>query len=360
MKLLAAAMVALVSLVTLPACASAASGTPRVLIVGDSVTQGGRGDFTWRYFLWESLGPGAADFVGPRRGTFAVRPSGQMDWDYREGDAYADPDFDQDHGAFAGGRLARPVGPDDPGRYFHEPIEQLSADYQPDVIMALWGINDLGYPGQTPTTVIDSYRSWLAAARSVNPDVDFVIGTLPYTWLSGVPAFNAALTELGAAESTPRSAVVIAEMSDSYTLADSVDQVHPNVSGQQKIARMMGQALATYDLAPVIDPGDVPVPPAAPPAAWPAVLGPSTGAVVSKLAPRPPRRVRAAREGRLVVVRWKASRRAQRYVVKCGPATRQVRTHKAALRSQSTRCKVRSINAAGASPWASVRVRVRG
>ena len=41
----------------------------RVLLVGDSVTQGSAGDSTWRYRLWkhlEATTAGPVDLVGPR------------------------------------------------------------------------------------------------------------------------------------------------------------------------------------------------------------------------------------------------------------------------------------------------------
>ncbi|HWS35676.1 MAG TPA: hypothetical protein VN408_23420 [Actinoplanes sp.] len=51
-------------------------GTParaaavKVMAVGDSISQGIEGDFTWRYRLTEHLGSGAAvDIVGPWTGT---------------------------------------------------------------------------------------------------------------------------------------------------------------------------------------------------------------------------------------------------------------------------------------------------
>lgn len=55
-----------VAVVTMPSASAAGSG--RILIVGDSITQGSSGDYTWRYRLWDehqSTDPGYT-FVGPR------------------------------------------------------------------------------------------------------------------------------------------------------------------------------------------------------------------------------------------------------------------------------------------------------
>lgn len=42
----------------------------KVMIVGDSITHGHEGDFTWRYRIWEWFRANniSVDFVGPYRG----------------------------------------------------------------------------------------------------------------------------------------------------------------------------------------------------------------------------------------------------------------------------------------------------
>ena len=46
----------------------------RIMVVGDFISQGYAGDYTWRYRLWEWLRAGAVDvdFVGPYSGTFSA------------------------------------------------------------------------------------------------------------------------------------------------------------------------------------------------------------------------------------------------------------------------------------------------
>ncbi|MFD1826766.1 hypothetical protein [Mumia zhuanghuii] len=48
---------------------ASAAATDRVLITGDSITQGSSGDYTWRYRLWDKLQSteaGQVEFVGTR------------------------------------------------------------------------------------------------------------------------------------------------------------------------------------------------------------------------------------------------------------------------------------------------------
>lgn len=65
LALVAATLIQVVGAVS-PANAAA---TYRVLITGDSITQGSSGDYTWRYRLWNKLAstaPGGVSFVGTR------------------------------------------------------------------------------------------------------------------------------------------------------------------------------------------------------------------------------------------------------------------------------------------------------
>ncbi|WP_439939415.1 GDSL-type esterase/lipase family protein [Nocardia sp. N13] len=348
---------------TVPAAAE--DGPARVLIVGDSVTQGYKGDFTWRYFAWKGLASQGeeVDFVGPRSGTFFVHEDGAWDWDYTGEGAYADADFDRDHGAFYGGRM----GPDD--NFFYEPIGQEVASYVPDVVMSLWGINDLTREQEGPQDVIATYRDWVAEARASNPDVDFVLGRLPYVWIDEVPEFNDLLGTLATDLSTERSRIVVATMTEDYTQSgDSVDHVHPNTEGQRKIAGMMAGALSELLAAPTPEPETLPTPapapipvPEAPPAPASVVAPVDVAEALSDAAPPgSPRRVKAVRKhGSRTVVTWRASVGPVDHRVRCGRVRTVATASKAVLRARSARCRVRAVGPGGRSPWVRVRVRER-
>ena len=66
--LLLGASVVVVVPATVSAAPSAAEEPVRILLLGDSITQGSEGDWTWRYRLWKHLtGAGVdADLVGYR------------------------------------------------------------------------------------------------------------------------------------------------------------------------------------------------------------------------------------------------------------------------------------------------------
>src|SRR5690349_18811597 len=72
-----------------------AAASTRIMVVGDSISQGSAGDWTWRYRLWKHLSARVTglDFVGPRNDLFDNVAGVQGS------PAYADSSFDRDHNA---------------------------------------------------------------------------------------------------------------------------------------------------------------------------------------------------------------------------------------------------------------------
>lgn len=151
----------------------------RVLLVGDSVTQGSVGDWTWRYRLWKQFQAAGVpvDLVGPHTGLYDVATDEQVP------DGYLDPAFDTDHAARWGMKLDR----------METPVADLVAAYHPDVVVELLGLNDLLYDGRTAAEVEGMLRGLVSDARSADPDVDVVLGAIPQRWVAGVPELDAAL-----------------------------------------------------------------------------------------------------------------------------------------------------------------------
>src|SRR3954463_3457993 len=115
-----------------PPVAHAAPGdSAKVMVVGDSISQGSSGDYTWRYRLYKQLaGAGVTvDMVGPRRDVFDNVANRQGD------DRYADPDFDSDHDAVWGQSLINAK----------QTIQAEVTGADPDYLLLLMGINDLSF-----------------------------------------------------------------------------------------------------------------------------------------------------------------------------------------------------------------------
>lgn len=349
-RLTVVALVAITALLagTASACAATdavADEPPRVLIVGDSITQGAVGYHTWRYFF-AAAHPGV-DFVGNKRGTFSIYGG---NWDYTGANAYAVSGWDSDHAAVWGGSMTN-ANPDP--KLYQLPIGELTATYAPDTIVSAWGINDLN-SGVSPAALVEAYAGWIAGARAQRPTVDFVISELAWTWGTGPSStkaseFNALLDDLAVRLAAPGSTIVIARMTEDYTQADTYDGIHPDRSGEEKIARMMTAAYAKLAPAPEPEPAAVEPEPVVEPVRVTPVVAPPRPPLAS------PTRVRAERVGSKVRVQWRGD--ADRYAVRCG--TRMTRTSKvrATVRSAARACKVRSLEAGESSPWVKARVR---
>jgi lysophospholipase L1-like esterase len=243
-----------------PAVAVAAPSV-RVMIVGDSISQGSAGDFTWRYRLWKHLAPRVSglDFVGPRTDLFdnVANLQGSQ--------AYVDPAFDQDHNAIWGRTLAAAA----------DTIEDQTAAYTPDVMLVLLGINDLVFltsPADTETVL----RRFIANARVGQPGVKLLLGRIPPkrggASASQIADYNSRLATVAAQLSTAASPIAVANTDGGYDPAvDTWDGTHPNATGEQKIAAGFADRLASAFALGAAYPRPLPQVP----------LGPQTAPVLS-------------------------------------------------------------------------------
>lgn len=339
----------------------------RILVVGDSITHGSDGDYTWRYFAWKALRGAATDvdLVGPQRATHGG--SG----------GYADPDFDQDHAARWGlsmwEMLDRASFPD------AVRVDDLVETHQPDVVVETLGANDLAWAGFDAVSMSRQVRDFVAEVRSVAPSADVVIGAVNPEWIPHAEEYNAVIDALADELSTPESRVVATPVAPMVRGVDTADDVHPSTSGQRKIARSVLAALAELGLPssavpepapspvpspePTPEPSPDPVPESSPLPAPPLPAPtppPGAGTPASPdLAPSRPRRVRAVSTGPRIVVTWRAGAGAEAFDVRCGRTRRVVTASRAVLRSTAGSCRVRAVSLAGSSAWVRARVHHR-
>lgn len=214
-----------------PGARADATDPTRILLLGDSITQGSAGDYTWRYRLWTHLDAtaGPIDLVGPRNDLFenvsAVQGS----------QGYVDPAFDTDHASRWGMSLA----------FQDWPTSDLMSTYAPDVVIELLGLNDLTWLKEQPAQVDVLMRQLVADARAANPSVAVVLSRLPSINFSAVPAMNEAISAAAADLTTAESPVVVAAADDGFVpFEDTWDSAHPNARGEVKIAAAVSDALA--------------------------------------------------------------------------------------------------------------------
>lgn len=226
-----------------PAAATRHWSVPqKILLYGDSITQGTAGHWTWRYRLWQGLQAAGTpvDFVGPMHTLWSFTPGDMSSTEYR------DPNFDTDHAAYAGMTLTQPKWT----------IADLAQQYRPNVIVGLIGINDLWKYGVSPQSLIDIWRQQIALARKADPGVTIVLGQYGQTWGPNVPEYNADLTALAASVDRPNARVIVAQAPAIDRQRDTFDGVHPTSSGELLQAKSVAVALAQVGLdsaAPVAD-----------------------------------------------------------------------------------------------------------
>ncbi|KOX18360.1 GDSL family lipase [Nocardiopsis sp. NRRL B-16309] len=248
----------------------------RVMLAGDSMTQGANGDATWRYHLWNHLSSHVddLDFVGPYTEPASrdmilpvptepeADPSAAGEGSPEEGapeegadqpgtdgdpDAaeYRDPEFDQDHNALWGRTLRDAAGT----------IEEEARVHRPDVLCVMLGVNDLLWP-VTMEEMEFRLRSYVKGAREGEPHVSVVLAeSLPIAlgetdegFALRQYAFNELVREVAADLSTEESPVVSLSIvgAEGWDVAeDTYDGTHPDPGGEVKIAAAFADVLAT-------------------------------------------------------------------------------------------------------------------
>jgi hypothetical protein len=213
----------------------------KIMIIGDSITEGSQGDYTWRYWLWKHLTAhvaGELHFVGPRHGLDDL----SEDTPNEDSMDYADPAFENAHDSLWG----------QPYTAIMTAIEDHVREYRPDILLTLLGINDFAWYGEDAFEVEQDLRIYIAEARRARRDVKFAFGhVLPTARAAGDPAFGATVSEFNnrldktAAElSLDFSPIVVVPADGGFDAASHTwDGTHPNTRGELRIAAAFGDTL---------------------------------------------------------------------------------------------------------------------
>lgn len=236
---LLAALLLPLGLTSAPRAAAAPAADPvRVMPLGDSIT-GSPG--CWRAVLWNRLvssGYPDIDFVG----TLPPQGCGQA----HDGD-------NEGHG----GELATHAADQNllPGRL---------AATDPDIVVMHFGTNDV-WSGIAPDRILAAYTRLVGQMRAANPKMRILVAQLipmnPGSCAAcaqRVVDLNARIPAWARATSTDRSPITVVDQWTGFsTAADTYDGVHPNASGDAKIAARWFPALAAVlDAGVPQDPGD--------------------------------------------------------------------------------------------------------
>ncbi|GLA08346.1 hypothetical protein AnigIFM60653_009877 [Aspergillus niger] len=248
--------------------------TLRVMIVGDSMSQGKEGDYTWRYRIWEWFRAQhiAVQLVGPYTGTAPSEPQAHGEHQTTLGQpktsgGYApdvSPDFDRHHFAVWGRAAA----------IDKDLIFDVLSAHQADLMLLMLGFNDMAWFLSDASGTLDSIRTLVINARAANPNLKFAIANVPQRSLipgrEDIPfntnIYNALLRNAIPEWSTADSPIHLVELQENYDCGpDSCpagyDGLHPNAAGEYQIARAFSLTLVkNYEIggSPLIIPDNIP------------------------------------------------------------------------------------------------------
>lgn len=241
-----------------------------MMIVGDSITAGQAGDYTWRYWFYqqERAAGVALSLVGLYSGLATIKPNpppGELGstlpsprYDNHD---YADPNFGQRCLCLWGYLIEQATAA----------MYNAVAQGKPDYLLVLLGSANLDFARESPNAAEARMQPLIAVARAANPDIRIVLGKVPESQNDiDKPAvarqdatFNADLARDGQAWSTPQSPIVVIDTGiDPAT--DLYDNSHPNSHGEVKIAAAFVNALAADFSVGVPFPFPMPSPPLGP------------------------------------------------------------------------------------------------
>lgn len=207
----------------------------RILFVGDSMTLGCAGEYTWRHRMWQHLERTCGEpyrIVGPR------------DTLHEGSHEYADQ-------AFPAAARRHLAGWGHGWHHMAPVVGDAVRTCGADTLLVSLGLIDLGFytdAGQTEANV----RRFVAAAREAQPRVRAVVlPVLPNVRAVDDPAFgaecvrfNELLAKAVADLSTPTSPLLLAAPPADWDVArDTHDGTHPSSHGEHRIAAAFADAL---------------------------------------------------------------------------------------------------------------------
>ncbi|MBD2080592.1 SGNH/GDSL hydrolase family protein [Leptolyngbya sp. FACHB-17] len=219
---------AIVTGLLISGCTPVASvdGTPtsiRIMPLGDSITQADRNHNSYRRPLWLKLRAAGYDvnFVGSTKSHYL-------------GNA-PKSDFDQDHEGHWGWEVDEVLAQ----------IDRWSEVAKPDVVLLHLGTNDI-LGGQSFDGTIAELRQLIETMRQRNPRLKILIAQLIPS--SGGEAltqqFNQQVAVLARSINSQTSPVILVDQFSGFNVQqDTYDGLHPNESGEQKMASRWFQSL---------------------------------------------------------------------------------------------------------------------
>jgi lysophospholipase L1-like esterase len=202
----------------------------KIMPLGDSITESFPGHATYRFYLYKDLVTAGydVDFVGSMTGANGGSP------------LYSN--FDQNHEGHSGYRTDQILSN----------VVNWANLNKPDVVLLHTGSNDIEQ-GQSNSSTASEIGSVIDALRSVVPSVKILLAQI-IPEASNTQAFaqlNSLIANVAAQKNTSSSPVVLVDQYTGFDAnADTFDGVHPDESGERKMADRWFAALRNVLPAP--------------------------------------------------------------------------------------------------------------
>lgn len=219
------------------------NGDLSILPLGDSITASSSSYLSYRYYLWTQLVNAGVDF--DFIGTQDTNRGNTPNWP-----DFAGQQFDRDHEGHSGRRVDQ----------INQTLPGWLGGYTPDIALVHLGTNDL-LQGQSASSTADELRTTIAQLRQDNPNVTiFLAQILPTDRVSDstIDDFNNRVANLANELSTSQSQIIVVDQNTGFSINNDLrDGVHPDTSGEQKMADRFYAALSDF-----LDQAPTPPPPA--------------------------------------------------------------------------------------------------
>lgn len=193
--------------------------------LGDSITQADSQHDSYRRPLWLELKSAGfnVDFVGSQRSHY-------------RGPAPT-KDFDMDHEGHWGWRADEVL----------DLIAEWVQDERPHVVLIHLGTNDM-LESQTTASTLGELGQIIDRIRAANPDVHILLAQLipvdGEAQNARIRSLNRQIPELASAKNTERSPVTVVDQFSGFDAhLDTYDGLHPNLAGEEKMARIWFSAI---------------------------------------------------------------------------------------------------------------------
>ncbi|KAF2004167.1 SGNH hydrolase [Amniculicola lignicola CBS 123094] len=235
----------------------------KFLIVGDSITHGMTGDWTWRYRLWSWLKQNYdVTFLGPYRGTHGQTPRSAVYPTPPKFPGEATTTTPDIQGPYAGA-VSSEFSLSGHGGYWGRQAAQVRYDikgwvaaYQPQYLLILLGFNDLGWFVSGPEGLIGNMGALVQAAREGKPDVKILIGNVVdrefiegrQDLVDNTARYNQLLKTTMPNWFRWESPLTYVDVNSNYNCRpggcpDGYDGLHPNALGEWHIAEAFARSL---------------------------------------------------------------------------------------------------------------------